>query len=183
MTGLELIFTLSAAIGGGLFLVRMILQFFGGVADVHHDITQAGLDVSHTDISFKLLSFQGLTAFFMMFGLAGRALLLDNRVGPTVAVLGASAAGLFAVWVIMRIFQMMGRLQSSGTIDMSKALGQEGKVYLTIPAGGIGKVHLSIQNRLREVDGTAEDRQEIRTGEMVKVVRVSGNNILVVSKV
>jgi membrane protein implicated in regulation of membrane protease activity len=183
MSGLELVFTISAAIGGGLFVVRMILQFVGSVADAHTDVTGGDLDLSHSDISFKLLSFQGLTAFFMMFGLAGRALLLDSKTSALVAIAGASVAGLFSVWVIAQIFRFMGRLQSSGKVDIQAVVGHQGTIYLTVPAGGVGQVHVSVTNRLHECQCVAEDKQEIKTGAVVKVLRVTGDNMLVVAPV
>ena len=97
---IEVIYWVSTITGGTLFILRTVLLLFGGGLGDH--TLDAGLDIPHstdfdlsgdihTDIhmdieadhaeayaSFKLLSLQGLTAFFMMFGLVGLALTKAN---------------------------------------------------------------------------------------------------------
>src|SRR4051794_35617875 len=99
-------FFLYCAIGGGtLFLVQLVLSMLGmGDADLdfggHH-----GSETGHTsaDTAFKVLSLQGLTAFFGMFGLVGLALHDESHVHPILSVLGASAAGSFTTWLMGRL--------------------------------------------------------------------------------
>jgi hypothetical protein len=97
-TGLELFFLICAITGGGLFLARFVIQLIGG----------SGIDVGHADVSFKLLTLQGLTAFFMMFGLVGFALLRENKTGNGAALFGATAAGMGTVWIISKIKHSRG---------------------------------------------------------------------------
>lgn len=201
MDTLRLVFTICAAAGGGLFVVRLILQFtgifddggFDGDVGGHIDIghMDAGhVDVGHaegggladSDISFRLITFQGLTAFFMMFGLTGRAILGETTWGPFAAVAGAAAVGAFTMWVIAKLFAMMRSLQSSGTLDIRNAIGESGSIYLTIPEAGTGKVRVTVQEHLRVFDALADDSSEIKTGEMVTVVRVTDGNVLVVKR-
>lgn len=189
MTWLEKIFLACAAVGGILFLVRMVLFLLGGDggggADVDLDLG-GGVAEGHgfdSDAAFKLLSLQGITAFLMMFGIVGLALLRENQVAEGWAVLGATAAGLGAAWLIARMFSAMGRLQSSGTLDLANAVGQEGTVYLRIPAGGTGKVTVTVQEHLQTLDAVAEGTAELATGQRVRVTRVLGGTVLVVEKV
>lgn len=184
LSGLEMFFLISAITGGGLFLVRFIIQLVGGAGvDADTDIDVGHADVTHVDadVSFKLLTVQGLTAFFMMFGLVGFALLRENNAGNGVALVGATAAGLGTVWVISKMFSSVKKLQSSGTVDNAVALGQSGTVYLTIHARGTGKVHVALQGRLREFDAVSKEDSEIKTGERVKIVEVNGS-VLTVEK-
>ena len=88
-------------------------------------------------------------------------------------------AGLFNVWVISRLFAFFDKLQSSGMIEKSSAVDCTGEVYLTIPAGGTGKVLISVQSRLREYEAVAVDGRSIATGTRIKVVRVSGATLVV----
>jgi len=190
LSGVGKIFLTCAVVGGILFLVRLMMQFFSA-GDLHADIgvggdmDLTGGDIGHpdADASFKLLSFQGLTAFFMMFGLVGLALLKQSEVGEGWAMLGALIAGIITMWVIGKIFSVMKRFQSSGTMDNEKAIGQEGTVYLNILAGGTGKVQVVVQNHLREFDAISTDKEEIKTGERVMVVRVVSGNVMVVQKI
>lgn len=186
-SGLELFFIICAVIGGGLFIVRFAIQLFGGGdtdADTDTDLQVGHADVDHVDadVSFKLLTLQGLTAFFMMFGLVGFAMLRESHASGGVALASASAAGLGTVWLIGRIFSSVKKLQSSGTMDNAAAVGEQGTVYLTIRAQGTGKVQVTMHGRPREFEATAKDGAEIKTGERIKVLEVNGS-VLVVERV
>ena len=129
LTGLEKFFLICAFLGGAMFLIRFVLQLVGGDHDVDADIDVGHADVTHadSDVSFKLLTMQGLTAFFMMFGLVGFVLLRENRASMGLAIAGALAAGLGSVWLIGKIFSSFKKLQASGTIDNANAVGEVSK--------------------------------------------------------
>jgi membrane protein implicated in regulation of membrane protease activity len=183
LSGTETFFLVCAALGGGIFFVRLIIQLVGGLNDLDTEISAGHGDIEHADAdsSFKHLSIQGLTSFFMMFGLVGFALLRGSRTSEAIALLGAVAAGFATVWVIGKIFTVFRGLQSSGTIDIRSTLGEKGTVYLTIPAGGPGKVQIVVKGRLREFSAISRDQIEIKTGTPVHVVQIDGN-ILIVEK-
>lgn len=182
MSGLELGFTICAAVGGGIFIIRTVLQFVGGLDDADlGDIGDSDVDLSDSDASFRLLSLQGASAFLMMFGLAGRALLLDNKASAGMALLGAVVAGAICFLIISWIFRAGKRLQSSGNLDNRAAVGEQGTVYLTIPAGGVGKVQVKVAGHLKVLDAMSEDKEDLKTETEIKVVRVTGDNILVVT--
>jgi membrane protein implicated in regulation of membrane protease activity len=189
LNGLEILYLVCAFAGGLFFFIRLIMQFIGlgdhdggfdggldGGIDGGFDIDAHHVD---SDIGFKVLTLQGLTAFFMMFGLVGFALYREVGSGALISVLGATAAGMATVWVIGKLFSSMRKLQSSGTLEPVSAIGGEGTVYLTIPAGGTGKVQVSFKNRFREYDATAQDKQAIKTGERIRVVWADGRTLVV----
>ena len=207
MTGVDKVFAGSAIVGGSLFFVRLILFFigyhgdtdvevdadvdvdvdvdhdFGGDTDAHFDGVDAhGGGAGEAYAVFKLLSFQSVTAFFMMFGLVGLALRKEAALVEAWSLLGAMCAGAFSFWVIGKIMHLMKGLQSSGTMTVANAIGQEGSIYLTIPAGGVGKVQVTVQDHLRIFSAVARKQGRIRTGERVTVVGVSSGNTLVVEK-
>jgi len=201
MSGLEKIFTVCAVVGGVLFIIRLVLQFMGGDFDADAADGIDGIDgldgvdgldgadadfdadVGDTDYSFKLISFQGLTAFFAMFGLVGLAMLKQSGLSPAHSVMGGLAAGVATVWVMKKIFEMAMTLQSSGNIKLKNAIGAEGTVYLTIHAGDTGKVRINIQNHLKVLNAKCGSDEEIKTDEPVRVVRVMSGNILIVEKI
>jgi len=76
----------------------------------------------------------------------------------------------------------MQRLKSDGTLRMENAIGKEGRVYLTIPENGSGKVSIVIQGGLRELEAVSAGKERIPTGENVRVVRVVSNRVLVVER-
>ena len=183
-SGLELFFIICAVIGGGLFIVRFVIQFLGSGdtgADTDLEVGHADVDHVDADVSFKLLTLQGLTAFFMMFGLVGFAMLRESHAQSGVALASALAAGLGTVWLIGKIFSSVKKLQSSGTLDNAGAIGEQGTVYLTIRAQGTGKVQVTMHGRPREFEATAKDGAEIKTGERIRVLEVN-NSVLVVEK-
>jgi membrane protein implicated in regulation of membrane protease activity len=206
LKAIEKVFFICAVLGGVLFVIRLVLMFIGGGhgdtdgdigghGDVggHGDIGGhgdagghgEGMDTDHadSDTSFKAISLQGITAFFMMFGLVGLALSRQSGFGATLSIFGAVIGGGFSVWVIGKIFSSMGRLQSEGTLDVWNAIGKEGSVYLTIPPTGKGIVQINVQDTLRELSAVSNDKTEIKTGERVVVVDIVGGSTLVVSKV
>lgn len=169
-------FLYSAVAGGALFVVQLVLSAVGaGDADLdigghHGDVT------GHTsaDTAFKLLSLQGLTAFFGMFGLVGLALYHESKVGPTLSVLGGFFGGALTTWLIARIFRAARSLEGSGTINLQNALGLTGTVYLGIAPGKAGKVTLTMAGRLLTLDAISA-AQTLETGTEVRVVRVLGD--------
>lgn len=184
--GFASFFLLCAVVGGFFVLLRFILQFAGG--DVGDSSIEPQLDpeldVQHadSDLGFKLLSLQGLSAFLLMFGLVGLALYQQSRAGFLLSIVGAVVAGLIAVWVIGRLFAFANSLQSSGTLDnIDAAVGCSGSVYARIVAGGHGQVTIVIQGRQREFTALSADGCELPSGTPVRVVRVNGG-ILVVEK-
>lgn len=198
LNAVEKIFFICAVLGGVMFILRLLLSLFGGDhhdadmgGDVHggfdvHDVqdVQDVHDGHHdSDASFKILSLQGLTAFFMMFGLVGLALSRQSGWAAMWATIGAFAGGLAAMWVMAKIFKGMTKLQSDGTMDIQNAVGQEGTVYLTIPAEGEGKVQVAVQGSLRELTAVSKYKTEIKTGERIVVDSVTGANLLVVKKI
>lgn len=200
LDALQWVFFISAVGGGCLFVVRMILMVFagfGGDADFHVDHADA-VDVADTAhggdpsdghhgdgdayAGVKILSFQGIMAFFTMFGLTGLGCLRGGSTGAFTALGTAVAVGILSAWVLALLVSLMVRMQASGTLDIKNAVGQVGTVYLTLPAGGEGKVQVSVQGRQQVLDAISEDKGEIKTGERIRVVGVSGTSTLVVEK-
>jgi len=197
LSWIEIIYWGSTIIGGTLFILRTIMMLIGGGlggedfdADIDTNFDadfDPDLDFDHTgtaadsDFSFQLLSMQGLTAFFMMFGLVGLAT-LKAKVAIILSIGSGVLAGLFAVWVISLIFSQMKKLQSEGTLVIQNAVGVSGSVYLTIPKGGSGQVRVPVQGALKIFDAVSEDKRSIGTGEKVRVVGVVDNKTLNVEK-
>lgn len=138
--------------------------------------------ISSSDVSFHFVSVQGLTAFLMMFGWVGLAMMRESMMPGWLAVLSGTAAGFFTVWVLAQIFRFVGKLQSDGTVRIKRALGSGGTVYLRIPAEGSGQVQVEIDGRLRICDAVSAKKEEIKTGEQITVVWVQDNDVLVVEK-
>jgi membrane protein implicated in regulation of membrane protease activity len=179
---IEIIYWVSTIVGGTLFILRTVLMLLGGdLSDDALDTVMSSDAQGDTDGGFKLLSLQGLTAFFMMFGLVGLAL-LKSGMALVLTVFGGAMAGLGAVWLTGILFSQMKRLQSEGTLNLANAVGQQGTVYLTIPAGKSGQIQVAVQGSLRIIDAVSKDQKRIATGEKIQVVDVVDSETLVVEK-
>ncbi|HCK67411.1 MAG TPA: hypothetical protein DHW49_14210 [Anaerolineae bacterium] len=182
---LEAVYWFFAIVGGTLFILRTLMMFIGGgfsddALDVALESNENVAD-SHSadgDASFKLLSVQGLTAFFMMFGLVGLAL-LNASLPSLVSVLGGTVAGLITFGALSFIFSKMQLLQSEGTIQIKNSIGAEGNVYLKIPKNGTGQVQIVTQGALKVFDATSNSKQDLITGDKIRVVGVDGNTLVV----
>ena len=179
LSPIEIVYWASAIVGGLLFLFRTALLFIGG--DTGDADTDGDIFDGDSDFSFKLLSLQGLTAFFMMFGLSGLAF-VSSGIADVWSTLGGTGIGLVSVWVLRYIFSIFLRLHSDGTVRLKNAMGQTGRVYLRIPAKGTGQVQISVQGALKIYDAQSAHEEEISTGENVRVVEVIGESLLVVEK-
>jgi hypothetical protein len=183
---LETVFIICAAIGGTLFVVQLVLQFLGhvGHADINTDI-DAGLDAqaghASADFSFKVLSLQGLSAFLLIFGLMGLATLRSGGAAPLAFGVGFAGGGL-TTWLIGRLFKLASRLQSSGTFDISRAVGAAGTVYLTIRKDRPGKVTITVTNRLLTLDARVAGDVTLETGTPIVVTRVLEDNCVEVRR-
>ena len=199
LSGLEKIFLACAVFGGGFFILRTILMLTGAggsdsdtdAGDVDAGDVHAGDghldDIDHathadTDSGLKILTIQGMTAFVMMFGLTGYALSRSSLLGSVLTIALGILVGVFAMWLIAKGFALMRSLQSSGTMQIYEAMGQEGTVYLTIPAEGIGKVQVAISGRLTVADAVSMDKVTLKTGERVCISEIDSAGMLAVRK-
>ena len=184
---IDIVFLACAAAGGAAFLIWIALQFIGADLDTEVEVdVDTDFDASEgsgsADVSFTLLSFQGLSSFFTMFGLVGLAAHREGEVNTFWSVAVASLAGFAMTWVVARLFRTFNRLQSSGTLQMESAVGQEATIYLTVPESGEGKVQLTMQGRFQVVPAVADGGERLETGTRVLVVRVNDERTLVVTK-
>jgi len=188
LSWIEVIYWASTIIGGTLFILRVMMMFIGGGAgdDAIDSALDTGVDAltgehADADISFKLLSVQGLTSFFMMFGLVGLALLRAN-LHELITIVGGILAGLAMVAITAVVFTQMKRLQTEGTIKIQNTIGSDGTVYLTIPKNGTGQVQVIVQGSLKIFDAVSANKNQIATGEKVRVTGVASGNTLIVEK-
>jgi len=186
LQGIDAVFFGCAAVGGAIFLLRIVMLFIGldGHGDVDGDFdSMDSVDFDHDhDMGAGVLSLTTITGFFLMFGLTGLTMRFEYGAGAGKAIVVASGVGIGMMLVLAKLLTSMYRLRSSGNIEPANAVGVEGSVYLTIPAGGRGQVRVAIQNRLKVMNAVAEQPVELPTGTSIRVVRIVEGNVLVVEK-
>ena len=178
-TGIELIFATSALIGGILFLLYFFLLMIGGVAtDIFDGLF--GLDVDMgADASFKALTFQGIMAFMMFFGLGGLYVLRTDSEATSLAVFAGSVCGGISMYSTGKLFELFVDLQQDGSIEMEDAIGSTGQVYLRIPGDGVGQVTVEVSGALRTYNAKSEGDVEIPTDSFIEVVGILGEVLVV----
>lgn len=168
-------FLLCAFAGSFGVLLRLISQFFGFAhGDVDGDFELGDGDAHHAGDGFKIISIHGLAAFFMMFGLVGFAANRENA-PMLVSVVSGVVAGAISVWIITRLFMMANKLQSVGNLDVNKAAGCTGVVYMQIPKDSSGRVVVNIGGRQREMDAVHVNGDAVSTGTKIVVTRMDGS--------
>ncbi|WP_120170392.1 NfeD family protein [Thermohalobacter berrensis] len=177
ITGFEKIFWYFAIPFSLAFIVQVVLTFMGMDGDV--DVFDAFLDFD----SFPLFTVRNFIIFFTVFGWTGIAA-INAGFSKTVTLILAIFLALILMLIVAGTFYFMNRLTESGNMDLTNAINRIGEVYIKIPANrkGRGKVHIEIQGSLREIEAVT-DGEELKSGEMVKVVKVLNDQLLLVEKV
>ena len=175
-------YLVCAVAGGTLFLLRSLLLFagFGGDADVPAEVPAGDVSGGESMADFHLFSVHGVTAFFLMFGLAGWLLSRGEAAwSPVGAAAAAVAAGAVTLLLVAKIFSASRKLQSDGTVRLADAAGAEGAVYLEIRPGATGQVRVTARGALKVFDARAKDpAARLPTDTPIRVVAVE--DVLVV---
>ncbi len=128
---------------------------------------------------FKLFTFRGIVAFFMVFGWAG-ILAKNSGINTVYSILIAFVMGFGMMFVISLLFYFLLGLTESGNIDIRNAVGSTGKVYIPIPeeSQGFGKVQIIVQGAVREMDAITIGGR-LSTGTDIRVIGIVKGKLLV----
>ena len=158
-----------------------------GFLDAHDALHAAGHGpepghAGHGLDGFRFFTVRGIIAFLAVFGWLGAA--MTGSLNPLAVFFIAFAGGLLAMTLIGLSFWAIIQLQAKGNLDYRYSVGLQGEVYLPIPAqrAGLGKVMITLQERLIEVDAITDETERLATGTRIRVVGLDGNNVLLVSK-
>lgn len=164
-----------------VFLIQTVLTFSGGDASGGLEADFDG-DLAHASGPFQLFTFRNLIHFLLGFGWTGVGF-YQTIANKSVLITVSMAVGLGLVGLFFVIIKQIRRLNQDNTMRIENALGKEAQVYLTIPAQqkGHGKVHISIQHTLRELDAVTTGGV-LPTGASVIVVDVLPGGVLVVTE-
>ncbi len=183
------IFALIAISSTLILIIQTVLLFFGiggshGDFDDGIDITGNGeIDTPGETQSdgLTLFSIRGIMAMLSIGGWCGLVLTQFNF-PAFLAIMIALGVGFLALLGIAFLMKAAMQLQSSGNIELGNAIGKIGKVYIPIPAKaqGNGKITVTVQDTLIEVDAITTAERKLATGESVRVVATDEIGTLVV---
>ena len=162
-----------------LIFVFIIITTFAGIdgADDFDDLE------TDTGIEFQFITFKNLIGFFTIFGWIGIACINAGFSKPLTVII-AFISGLIMMTIMAAMFYYMKKLTDSGTLNYENAINAIGEVYLTIGANRskMGKVSVSVQGTLRELDAISDSLTELKSGALIKVIDVTSNGILIVDE-
>ena len=174
-------YVIPAIVGTTFFTLRIVLMLVG----LGHGDLEFCHDVDHPDSShdFQIFSLQSIAAFAMGFGWGAFAAYRGTQWGIGGELASGGICGTGMVWILAVSLRAMADLQSSGNVSISSAVGREGEVYVTVPAGGStrGQVRLVIEERQR-IYNAISGEDDLPRGTRVRVVKVNEDNTLTVAR-
>ena len=177
----EQVYWVIALISSLVFIILLIMTFLGGDIEDMGDV-DADIDAD-TGIGFQFLSFKNLMGFFTIFGWTGiSSINAGYSNGITLAI--SIGCGLLMMLAMATLFYYLGKLTSSGSLNINNALNNVGEVYLTIGANrsSIGKVQITVQGSLRELEALTDEDVDLKQGDIIQVAQITKNGILIVNK-
>jgi hypothetical protein len=161
----------------GLLLVALqgVMSFFGA----HHELNLG----SHETSWDSYISLKSVSALLIGLGFGG-AVFGEHGFSTIVALAAGLLIGLCTAGFFLALMNGLNRLRCDGTAMLWEAIGQRGKVYLRIPAGGTspGEIQVSFAGRMVNVPAFTRGA-ELVTGSDVLVISVHGENALEVEQV
>ena len=154
-------------------------QLQDGVPD--GEAADMGHDGAHHLEGVRIFTIRGIVAFVAVGGWLGIAMVdlgLSGAWASVIAFFGGTLALLAVAWILKWSLS----LQESGTLNPQNAIAHIGTVYITIPPkrSGSGKVNLTVQEQLVELDAVTDSEYPIKPNTQVQVVGLSGKTTLVV---
>lgn len=172
-----------------ILIVQTVLLLFGiGDGDgVDADVDPDGFDIGEAaggDDGLTLFTVRGIVAMFCVGGWAG-IVFVDLGISNILSIFLAGVCGIASLVGIAYLMKSVMKLQSSGNIVLGSALGKVGEVYIPIPPNGSGKgkISITVQDRLIEIDAISSNPEGLKTGEPVRVVSTDESGLVVVEKV
>ncbi|MFH1115138.1 MAG: hypothetical protein V1792_14600 [Pseudomonadota bacterium] len=196
LTLLNKVFAVAALFCSVLFLWQIVGMLIGFDADGHSDVPHGGIDhvdagvstdagpVDHADgtgdhhhhdlggqAAFSLVSIRSVIAFATLFTWAGTLYLMSGT-SMVLAVIYSLAWGAVAMIAVSYLVYTLVRLQETGNVSLWSSIGEEGSVYMNIPAGGVGKVRVLVGGVLSYVNARSPEEDLLVAGTKVRVTRV-----------
>ena len=167
-------FGVFLAIAGVGFLFLLISLTFGEIFE--HLGVDADHSFDHGGPSF--LSVRGISVFITAFGGIGA---IGVRYG--LSTTGASAAGVAGGFFFASIIYMFARFlygqQASSSISATDVLGQNCRVVVAIPAGGLGQVRCRVGDELVDRIARSRSGEAIAENSPVRVEEILGETVIV----
>lgn len=128
----------------------------------------------------SMLTLQGIVTFLTVMGWTS-IVAIGSGTPEFLGMLAGTALGFLAMYAAAKIIHASRKLTENGTLNLSNAIGEIGRVYIPIPASGTGKITMNVQGRYIEAAAISLGKKTLSTGAMVRVIDVR-NDVLVVEE-
>ena len=93
--------------------------------------------------------------------------------------------GCCFVYMFFIIKKQTKKLEHNGAFEIADCIGKTTSVYLRIPAQrrGVGKVQVSINGSILEIDAMTNDGNDIASNSKVRITEVLDNHTVLVSSI
>lgn len=171
-----------------LLVIQLIATFAGLGGETDFEIGDSDMDIDITEdgdskSGLQFFTVRNFIAFFAVFGWSGITF-SHAGLGQFTTILLSTVLGTVILLIVSALFYSISKLTHSGTMNIQKAKGATGEVYLPIPPRkkGVGKVSITFQSSLRELDAMTDEEEIIPRGTMVVVTDIISNSVLLVKK-
>lgn len=163
------VYVVSAAVGGGVVLLQLVLGLFGLGGDELDAADSIDAIDSH-DTGMHLISLRAVAGFFVMFGLIGWGG-TNAGWGSGVTLALAFLAGFTTLLLVAWLLSLQSKLDSSGNLLPEQAVGSAARVYLRIPGAesGHGKITVELGGRTAEFEAFTKG-PELPTSAQVRIL-------------
>ena len=171
-----------AATSSIAFIIQAIATFIGFDADVDADFS--GGDADFDASGFHIVSIKSVICFILGFGWTGVLFWNSIESRMLLAVL-AFVIGLCFMLIIALLLHWVLKLDKDNTFHTENTVGLAAEVYLRIPAerSESGKIMVSLNGSMHELEALTDDAEAIPTGGKVKIVGVVKGSTVLVSKI
>lgn len=160
---------LASSVALAIQMIFLLIGFAGGSIGDVDGFGPGEVDDASVGSELGLFTIKGLLAFFAIGGWVGLGMNMA-AIHKALVLIVAAICGFAGLVGVGYLYRVLYKLQSSGNIDTENAVGKIAEVYLTIPAKGVGKITLNIQERFMDINARSTVNRDIKTGERVKVI-------------
>lgn len=162
-----------------LFFGLQTIMTFLGLSDGETDMDS---DTGDVELPFEIFTLRNLINFLLGFSWTGISFYnsIENK---TVLIIISVIVGLLFVAIFFFLIKQILKLSENNSFKIESTLHKTAQVYLTIPEAksGKGKVLISINGAIHELDAMTLSTEKIPSNTTVKVVAVE-SNLLIVEK-
>jgi membrane protein implicated in regulation of membrane protease activity len=166
-----------------IFVVQTIMTFLGSdAADGIGADFSGHLEEAHAP--FQLFSLRNLVNFLLGFSWTGIscAKVIENH---SILMAVSVVVGLIFISLFFLVLNQVQKFSEDNSFKIKDTINKTANVYLAIPGNktGTGKIMISVNGSVRELEAITEQDKKIETGSVVTVVSVEGQSLVVVKPV